>query len=400
MLSINPFFSSLSDHRETPRAPCEPLLPSVNPVDLRVPRVRLFFFLFCTTLIFLTSASFLHAQPTGRQSTADEIETLLNANTVTYAQAARFVLEASDVTAIGDPEEAFNYAAERKWLPNKAAAGDAARFDAISLLLMRFLLEAADVAAIRDPEEAFRYATQRGWLPPKVSANNAARLDAVCLLLMRSFDIRGGILYTLTKSPHYAYRELTYRNTVQGRADPGMNVSGELLLFLTGRILQQFDGGDAVPVERETVAEATVRREELAAEINAILEEQNVANTVAEATEKGVVISLSNIQFAADSAVLIESEMRKIREIANILKTVPGRIFVAGHTALAGSNEGHLEISLGRARAVADYLVSLGARGASEITAAGYGAGYPIADNSTEEGRARNRRVEITILEN
>jgi len=293
------------------------------------------------------------------QSTATEIETLLNTKSVTYAQAARFVLQAADVTAI------------------------------------------------RDPQEAFRYAAQRGWLPQRVSANDTARLDSVSLLLMRSFDIKGGMLYSITKSPHYAYRELAYMEIIQGRAEPGMNVSGETLLFITGRILSLFD--NAASAEREsagradaaeTVAEAAVRREELAAEINAILEEQNVADTVAEATDEGVVISLSNIQFAADSTVLLESERVKIREIANILKAVPGRILVAGHTALAGSDEGHLEISLGRAQAVADYLVLLGARRESEITAVGYGADYPIADNSTEAGRAQNRRVEITILEN
>jgi len=150
------------------------------------------------------------------------------------------------------------------------------------------------------------------------------------------------MLYSITKSPHYAYRELAYMEVIQGRADPSMNVSGELLLFITNRILARLD--DAAAVSAET--EAAVRREELAAEINAILEEQNVVDTVAD------------------------------------------------------SEEGHLEISLGRAQAVADYLVLLGAREKPEITAVGYGADYPIADNSTEEGRARNRRVEITILEN
>jgi len=307
-------------------------------------------------LTFNFSLFTLSAQPTGRQSTADEIETLLNTRAVTYAQAARFVLQAADVTAI------------------------------------------------RDPQEAFRYAAQQGWLPQRVSANDTARLDNISLLLMCSFDISGGMLYSITESPHYAYRELTYMEVIQGRADPAMNVSGEQLLFITSRILSQL--GDTAAEERrleeaaaETAAEAAVRREELAAEINAILEEQNVADTVAEATDEGVVISLSNIQFAADSTVLLESERVKIREIANILKAVPGRILVAGHTALAGSEEGHLEISLGRAQAVVDYLVSLGARSASEITAVGLGADYPIADNSTEAGRAQNRRVEITILE-
>jgi len=293
------------------------------------------------------------------QSTAAEIETLLNSSAVTYAQAARFVLEAADVTAL------------------------------------------------RDPGEAFRYAAERGWLPKKVSANDAARLDAVSLLLMRSFDVKGGILYSITKSPHYAYRELTYKKTIQGRSDPHMEVSGEKLLFITGRILARREVGEAEPVEarqnrrnERDARNATARREAMAAEINAILEEQNVANTVAEATSEGVMISLSNIQFLGDSAQLQESERRKIQEISNILKSIPGRIQVAGHTALAGTESERNRISLQRAQSVASYLVSLGARPEPEITVVGHGANFPIADNSTEAGMALNRRVEIIILEN
>jgi len=143
--------------------------------------------------LFLAAAAFLSAQ------TADEIETLLNTGAVTYAQAARFLLEASDTMAASDMEEAFDYAA------------------------------------------------QQGWLPKKVSANDTARLDGISLLMMRSFGIKGGVLYSITKSPHYAYRELMYRETIQGRADPGMNVSGERLLFFTSRILSQLGETDAVP---------------------------------------------------------------------------------------------------------------------------------------------------------
>jgi outer membrane protein OmpA-like peptidoglycan-associated protein len=49
---------------------------------------------------------------------------------------------------------------------------------------------------------------------------------------------------------------------------------------------------------------------------------------------------------------------------------------------------------------VADYLLSVGAARASQLTSRGYGYDKPLADNATEEGRQVNRRVEITILEN
>jgi hypothetical protein len=123
------------------------------------------------------------------QSTAAEIETLLSAKTITYAQASRFVLEAANALAADNGEEAFNYAVQQNWLPKNAASGD------------------------------------------------PARLNNISLLLMRSFNAKGGIMYSITKSPHYAYRELVYLNIIQSRADPSMLVSGEQLLFYVNKIL-------------------------------------------------------------------------------------------------------------------------------------------------------------------
>ncbi len=116
---------------------------------------------------------------------------------------------------------------------------------------------------------------------------------------------------------------------------------------------------------------------------------------------EGVAITLEDVQFSADSAALAPAELAKIEAIAAILKAHPDRdIIVAGHTALAGTAEGRMALSIARARAVADRLVALGARGALHIQVEGYGAERPIADNSTPEGMARNRRVEIVIREN
>ena len=301
-------------------------------------------------LCFLTAPAFLFAQSAGRQSTAQEIETLLGTNAVTYAQAARFALEASDTLAVPDHNEAFRYAAEHEWLPGH------------------------------------------------VSANDTARLDCISLLLMGSFNIDGGIFYSITKNPHYAYRELVYREVIRGRADPAMNVSGELFLFLTGRILSLRDD-EAAAIEARLARAA--RREELAAEINRILRGQHIADTVAEVTDEGIMIRLSNVQFQPDSTELMASERPKLVEIANILKNFPGRkIQVAGHTAAAGTVEGQRTVSLERARVIANYLVSLGACKAEDIIAVGFGAERPIASNATAEGMAQNRRVEITILEN
>jgi outer membrane protein OmpA-like peptidoglycan-associated protein len=301
---------------------------------------------FLTFLIFNFSFLVCFAQT----SPAEEIETLLSTNAVTYAAAARFSLDASDTKVLSDPNEALRYAAAHNWLPKNAGA------------------------------------------------NDAARLDGVSLLLMRSFGMNGGILYTLTGNAHYAFRELAYKNVIQGRADPAMNVTGERLLFITNRVLSLREEGAATAAEWE---QRRLRAEKLAEEIKALLQGRNISDVTAEATDEGVMLRLSNIQFPADSSELPESEKVKLREIAAILKKIPGRrIRIAGHTAQAGTAESRVDLSRRRAQAVASYLVSLRAINASTVRVIGYGGSRPIADNATSEGMAANRRVEILIMEN
>ena len=124
--------------------------------------------------------------------TGVEIEVLLSEQAVNYGQAARFVLQAADVQDLS-PEEAFRFAAEHKWIPENVAIGD------------------------------------------------KVRLDGVSLLIMEAFGIRGGLFYSMVKAPHYAYRELVYKDIIQGRTDPGMPVSGDFLLFIVGRVLSETD---------------------------------------------------------------------------------------------------------------------------------------------------------------
>jgi len=117
--------------------------------------------------------------------------------------------------------------------------------------------------------------------------------------------------------------------------------------------------------------------------------------------ERGVTISIENIQFEADSARLLPSEAAKVEKIAAILAEVKDRdVLISGHTALAGTAAARQQLSVERARAVAEALIRLGARTPEAVTVMGFGAEKPVADNSTAEGMARNRRVEITILEN
>ena len=81
------------------------------------------------------------------------------------------------------------------------------------------------------------------------------------------------------------------------------------------------------------------------------------------------------------------------------MKSVPGGTFlIEGHTAAVGRPAGEQQLSEERAQSVISEMVKRGLK-AEQFMFKGYGGTQPIADNSTNEGRAANRRVEITILQ-
>ena len=149
----------------------------------------------------------------------------------------------------------------------------------------------------------------------------------------------------------------------------------------------------------EVIEAPPMDREELAREIAGEVAE--IPDASVRVTGEGVVISLENIQFTADSAILRPSELSKLDRIAEILARYPERdILVGGHTALAGTAAGRLQLSQERAASVAEYLISKRVRTPDRVVIHGYGSEQPLADNNTQEGMQRNRRVEIVILEN
>jgi len=108
----------------------------------------------------------------------------------------------------------------------------------------RFILEAAEVFTADNPDEAFQYAARLGWLPKNAGPNDPARLNHISQLFMQSFNIKGGLLYSLTNSSRYAYHELRYMNIIQGRVDATMLVSGERLIFYINRLLARQENGE------------------------------------------------------------------------------------------------------------------------------------------------------------
>jgi outer membrane protein OmpA-like peptidoglycan-associated protein len=153
--------------------------------------------------------------------------------------------------------------------------------------------------------------------------------------------------------------------------------------------------------EAEIIDSEVMDREKLLKEIAGEISRLGIQDTSVREAEEGIVISIENIQFQPDSAALVGSEKGKLDKIGEILRRYGDRdILVGGHTALAGTAAGRDQLSRERAAAVADYLADQGIRAPDRIVVRGYGADKPLGDNGTEEGRRRNRRVEITILEN
>ena len=132
------------------------------------------------------------------------------------------------------------------------------------------MLEASGALVTDSPQEAFEFAQEHKWLPANAREGDNAGLGNISLLLMRSFEMRGGIMYTITKSARYAYRELVYKNVIQGRRDSFMSVSGGDLLYYVNRILAM--KGETPAVTQEMEIEDTSIIEEQSDGENAILE--------------------------------------------------------------------------------------------------------------------------------
>jgi outer membrane protein OmpA-like peptidoglycan-associated protein len=113
--------------------------------------------------------------------------------------------------------------------------------------------------------------------------------------------------------------------------------------------------------------------------------------------KEGVSIVLKNVFFETNKFTLLPESKAELNKLADLLKKNPSlKIEVGGHTDNAGNDADNIKLSENRAKAVKDYLVSMGIDGA-RLTAKGYGKSKPIADNGTEAGRALNRRTEFTV---
>jgi outer membrane protein OmpA-like peptidoglycan-associated protein len=113
---------------------------------------------------------------------------------------------------------------------------------------------------------------------------------------------------------------------------------------------------------------------------------------------RGLVITLSgSVLFASNKSALLPAAQNRLNEVAEaLLATKERKLTVEGHTDSKGTSSYNQELSQQRADAVRSYLISRGYPG-DLIQAQGIGKDRPVADNTSAEGRANNRRVEIIV---
>lgn len=143
----------------------------------------------------------------------------------------------------------------------------------------------------------------------------------------------------------------------------------------------------AAGVERQKAAIAA--RDDLRNRLNEALPTRD--------SSRGLIAEIGGVQFATGTAETNAAARESLAKFSGIVASYPGlRFSVEGHTDSTGSVATNNALSLKRATTVRDYLIAQGVP-ASSIDVAGLGFSTPIGDNSTTEGRARNRRVEIVV---
>lgn len=148
----------------------------------------------------------------------------------------------------------------------------------------------------------------------------------------------------------------------------------------------------------------TTSKKQTKTEIKTAVETTNKSGTkkneiTVKETDAGIMLTIENLKFKADSSELLPGENERIAKIAEVLKQAKDQmILVEGHTASTGNVKGEQQLSVERANAIKDALVKCGVS-KDKFICKGHGGTKPVADNKTPEGKAKNRRVEITILD-
>lgn len=181
-----------------------------------------------------------------------------------------------------------------------------------------------------------------------------------------------------------------------GNSGAGIAIGSAIGAVSGGLIGNSQDAQDKRHDERAKTIEEQQRQLD---ENRRMLEELRARGADAEITDRGIKVNLPDVLFNFNSADLTSRARDTAQEISRVVAKSPGRtIAVEGHTDSIGTSAYNQKLSYSRARSVADELNSQGVS-RSKIVTRGYGESRPVASNSTDSGRQKNRRVEV-IIEN
>lgn len=162
--------------------------------------------------------------------------------------------------------------------------------------------------------------------------------------------------------------------------------------------IEEADQAKALAASSETAAQLARKEANLAAEQAQTLRQQ-LENLQLRQTESGVVVTLGDVLFETGQAELRSDSQTSLVEVVDLLQSEPSKsIRIEGHTDSVGDAATNLQLSEQRANSVLSALESLGVDPA-RITVVGMGEDFPIASNDTEEGRSKNRRVDVILLD-
>ena len=237
----------------------------------------------------------------------------------------------------------------------------------------------------------------------RISARYATRFPGVT---------KGDTIVGSGENPLKLYLDERYFRTLQGnhQVEILLRVSDGLPLLIRDNLDETFAWSDGRTLRFRgftlTFCEEAVPliAEQVIEELNSNDEDQETdwekdTNIELTVVPGGIKLTVKDIRFAADSDEFLSDEHSRLDKIAEALRKIPDRsFFVEGHTAAVGRPREELELSIRRAKRIVDELVSRGIS-ADYFLYKGWGGERPLGDNFTEEGRALNRRVEITILD-
>jgi outer membrane protein OmpA-like peptidoglycan-associated protein len=154
---------------------------------------------------------------------------------------------------------------------------------------------------------------------------------------------------------------------------------------------------DALKAKEETARAEAQRAEKAAADLRAQLLEQFNRILETRDTPRGLVVNMGDVLFDFGKYDLRPEAREKLAKLSGIILAHSGlELAIEGHTDNVGSDDLNQKLSEKRADTVRAYLIQQGLAEAS-VASRGFGETSPVADNSTAEGRQRNRRVEIVV---